>query len=114
MDVPEAARICQSYAMQLVSIESSAEEQYLIQIIEAAKFGTHSSWWTSGSDIEVENKWVWTATGQPVQYTNWASGEPNNFSGIEHYIAIIVEGRTVKWYDFYGINWSVMYAICEK
>jgi hypothetical protein len=99
--------------MQLVSIESSAEEQYLTRIIEAADIGTHNFWWTSGSDVEVENKWVWTATGQPVQYTKWRSGEPNNLKGNEHYIGIRVEGRTVEWLDFPEENWTIIYAICE-
>jgi hypothetical protein len=104
--------------MQLVSIESSAEEQYLTEIIEAAKFGKYNwtHWWTSGSDVEVENKWVWTATGQPVQYTNWDHGEPNNIGRKENYIGISVEGRTVKWFDFPAYSWSgddYIKTICE-
>jgi hypothetical protein len=105
--------------MRLLSIESSAEEQYLTRIIETYNFGKKSEkwdftyWWTSGSDVEVENKWVWTATGQPVQYTNWAPGEPNNVKGNEHYIGIRVEGRTVKWFDFPNWKWTIIYAICE-
>jgi len=119
LNVTEAARFCQSHAMRLVSIESPAEEQYLAQIIEAAKFGKKwekwefTYWWTSGSDVEVENKWVWTTTRQPVRYTNWAPGEPNNVGKWEHFLGIRVEGRTVKWFDFPAENWTVIYAICE-
>ena len=99
--------------MRLLSIESVAEEQYLTQIIEAANFGTVTVWWTSGSDVEVQNNWVWTATGQPVRYTNWAPGEPNNVGTLEHYIGIQVSGSSIKWFDFPEWNWTFIYAICE-
>lgn len=40
-------------------------------------FGRHEYFWIGLSDIEEEGKWVWSS-GEPVVYTNWAEGEPNN------------------------------------
>jgi hypothetical protein len=102
--------------MRLLSIESSAEEEHLAQIIEAADIGTQSGWWTSGSDFKVQDHWVWTATGQPLNYTNWAPGEPNNVGGVEHYIAIVVKGRSITWYDAPAHHWpghDYIKTICE-
>ena len=59
---------------------------------------------------------MWTATGQPVQYTNWERGEPNNVGTLEQYIGIQVEGRTVKWFDYPARNWGgddYIKTICE-
>ena len=33
--------------------------------------------WVGGNDIDAEGQWLWV-TGEPVLYTNWRSGEPNN------------------------------------
>ncbi|XP_060082919.1 perlucin-like [Ylistrum balloti] len=38
--------------------------------------------WTDGSDITEEGKWVWMTSGMPVEnYTNWGSSQPDNGSG---------------------------------
>ena len=57
----------------LVAIGSQAEQNWLV-----ATFGSSERLYIGFNDIAVEGTWVWTS-GDPVTYTNWDSGEPNNF-----------------------------------
>lgn len=52
----------------LVTIESAAENQFL---------PTNQMYWIGLTDQFTEGNYVWV-TGEPVVYTNWNSGEPNN------------------------------------
>ncbi|XP_072389591.1 LOW QUALITY PROTEIN: uncharacterized protein, partial [Diabrotica undecimpunctata] len=70
---------CKSFNMDLVSIESKEENDFLFQSMKSV-LGKSERWtrlWTSGTSLPY-NKWVWMATGNPVVYTNWYPGEPNN------------------------------------
>lgn len=71
----------------LVTINDAAENEWL-----AATFG--DSRWIGFTDEASEGNWVWVS-GEPVTYTSWNSGEPNN-SGNEDYGMIYSNG---KWND---------------
>lgn len=57
----------------LVTINDAAEQSFLNNA-----FGTTQQFWIGLNDIGPEGNYRW-ASGQPVTYTNWGSGEPNNF-----------------------------------
>jgi hypothetical protein len=65
----------ESYAISvgghLVTINNQAEQDWL-----AATF-TGQNLWIGFSDQAAEGTWVWSS-GEPVTYTNWLRGEPNN------------------------------------
>ncbi len=61
----------------LVTITSAAENSFL---------STAGVSWTNMSDAATEGTWVWL-NGEPVTYTNWNAGEPNN-SGNEDYMHV--------------------------
>ena len=78
-----------------------------------------TSFWTSGSDARVEGEWIWTATGQPVSFTNWRPSEPNDLKygpNGEDYL-IMSFAFPGKWNDVpddrkpYGYR---TYTICES
>jgi lectin-like protein len=56
----------------LVAINSAAEEQELLTL-----FGGTEPFWIGLTDQQVEGVFVWT-DGEPLTYSNWAPGEPNN------------------------------------
>ena len=43
--------------------------------------------WLGINDIESEGDWVWE-TGDPVEYTNWCGGEPNNWGWGENCVVM--------------------------
>jgi hypothetical protein len=52
--------------------------------------------WLGGSDAEQEGIWRWI-DGTPITYGTWQVGEPNNQSGVEHALHVVV-GNTI-WND---------------
>jgi hypothetical protein len=62
----------QALGGHLVTINDAAEEAWLMAI-----FGTNNRFWIGFNDAAVEGTWVWSS-GEPVTYTHWWAGEPNN------------------------------------
>jgi hypothetical protein len=62
----------QALGGHLVTINDAAEETWL-----RAVFGEQIRYWIGFSDASVEGIWLWSS-GEPVTYTNWDGGEPND------------------------------------
>jgi len=113
-----ADSFCTSKSMRLVSIETKEENDWLTNEVVSHGYPANSqlenSFWTSGSDAAVEGRWIWTATGQPLNYTNWYPYQPDN-SLNEDYIAFN-DYSNGKWNDRNGTNtiYSYSYTICES
>lgn len=90
-----AKNTCQNWGGHLATISSSSENA-IIQQIAVNKGATV---WIGFSDYQIEGTWTWV-TGEPVTYTNWASGEPNNGGGNEDYGQMYGTGSNIgKWND---------------
>ncbi|MCK4789556.1 MAG: hypothetical protein KAV87_37795 [Desulfobacteraceae bacterium] len=81
----------------LVTINDAAEEAWLRSV-----FGEQTRYWIGFSDAGVEGLWVWSS-GEPVTYTNWDSGEPNNMAPPptgEDYAVLNWYSATGGWNDW--------------
>jgi hypothetical protein len=56
----------------LVTINDREEELWIRD-----NFGSYEYFWTGLNDMDEEGQWKWV-NGEPVTYTNWWPGEPNN------------------------------------
>ena len=61
----------------LVTINDAAENEWISQTFEGHP-------WTGFNDVNVEGTFEWVS-GEPVTYTSWNPGEPNNSGGVEHF-----------------------------
>ncbi|XP_029771515.1 pulmonary surfactant-associated protein D isoform X2 [Suricata suricatta] len=86
-----AQQVCIQAGGQLASPRSAAENAALQQLVtlenKAAFLGI--------TDIKTEGKFIYP-TGEPLVYSNWAPGEPNNNGGAENCVEIFTNG---KWND---------------
>jgi hypothetical protein len=73
----------------LVTINNQAENDFI-----TTTFSGYTDIWIGFTDQAIEGTWVWIS-GETPSYTNWNSGEPNNF-GNEDY-GMIYPGGT--WND---------------
>ena len=70
----------------LATVRNAAENQWMIDTFTL--FGSQNrSFWIGLNDATNEGTFTWTS-GEPVTFTNWASGEPNNL-GNEDYVYVI-------------------------
>jgi len=98
-----AHEYCAGMGAHLVTISNAAENQFV--------FGVSAQTWLGASDEEQEGVWKWI-TGEPMTYTNWAEGEPNNCGQPDcqpEYFAMFFE-NTQQWNDIPALK---LPFICE-
>ncbi len=89
MSWADAEAYAVSLGGHLVTINDAAENDWLI-----ATFG--AEYYIGMNDRAVEGTWVW-ASGEPVTFTGWFAGEPNDYLGED---AAVIENRPpIGWND---------------
>ncbi|XP_066205179.1 pulmonary surfactant-associated protein D [Saccopteryx leptura] len=88
----DAQKICTQAGGQLPSPRSAAENEAVSQLIIAQNRGAA---FLSITDSKTEGKFTYPS-GEPLVYSNWAPGEPNNDRGDEDCVEIFTNG---KWND---------------
>ncbi len=73
----------------LASINSQAEQDWIIQTFNSLGGNTNRNFLIGLNDRQTEGQFVW-ASGEPVTYTNWRPGEPNDAGGDEDCTEIIL------------------------
>ena len=89
-----ARKEAQKLGGYLVCINDADENKFVRDLVK--KHSNTRTYWIGFSDQGSEGRWWWV-NGQPVKYTNWSGGEPNNSGGKEHC-------GEVGWHSFYGWN----------
>jgi len=86
----EAKKHCESLGGYLVTIKSHEEQAFIATLISRGK---KNFYWIGGyCDADRKFRWV---TGEPMTYTNWMAGEPNNHQGRQDKMAIYRLGNPI-------------------
>jgi hypothetical protein len=96
----------------LATITSDSENQFVYDLIKGDNrywvldpAGNNEGPWLGAyqpqGSSDPDGGWTWV-TGEPFSYTNWASGEPNNWEGKEHYLIYLGHGnsQSSSWNDW--------------
>ena len=86
-----ASSICEANGGYLASIGSAEENAFLANIL------TLQSAYIGLSDAESEGTFTWTS-GEPIEYSNWYPGQPNNYLDDQDYVEMLNNGQ---WNDQY-------------
>lgn len=93
----------QNWDAARVACEALGSDHHLATVADAdegqlvATLAGNGQVWIAGSDAGNEGNWVWY-NGEPLSYTNWRSGEPNDGGSGED--CMVLEGdRGGSWDD---------------
>ncbi|MCL2124356.1 MAG: S-layer homology domain-containing protein [Oscillospiraceae bacterium] len=95
----EAKTYCESIGGHLATVASQSEQDFISSQLST---GVKNSYWLGGFRTQGRDfTWV---TGEQMLYTNWASGQPDNFTGRENCLMIYrvtnpLGGEQLKWND---------------
>ncbi len=92
---PQSKKFCEKLGGHLATISSAEENAALYKFITEAGY---SDAYFGFTDEAKEGTFVWV-TGEPVTYTNWHSGEPNNESYGEDYAMFYWKFTDGTWND---------------
>ncbi|XP_075157278.1 lectin subunit alpha-like [Haematobia irritans] len=107
---------CSRRDLQLVEIQSEAENQDLIQLLRKV-FGTSTSLWLGANDqfnadMNTKRPFYWTTSGKTMTFSYWHQGEPNNERNQEHCVHTFSFNPDFRWND---VSCSNQYGfICEE
>ena len=89
-------RCRQSPSYDLVSILSAEENKW---VTETARSFSNNVWWIGLNDRDKEGTFLWS-NDDPVVYTSWASGEPNNGGNWRNEHCVVTNyGGVERWND---------------
>jgi hypothetical protein len=75
-----AQSACAAIGYHLADVEDSAENTSIYAAAQAVRSG--NAWWLGINDLANEGVYTWDG-GSTSTYSNWRSGEPNNFNNNE-------------------------------
>ena len=101
---PQSRDNCLAHGAHLASLSSAAETTLV-------RSGSSTFRWIGLNDLASEGTFVWV-NGDPLAFTNWNGGEPNDDHGGEDCVGILGNG---KWNDFEcGGGGGEFQSICER
>lgn len=89
-----AAEIAKLSGGHLVTITSQEEQNTVYNLISDGSL----YYWGGGYSPKQNGEWEWV-TGEPFEYTNWCSGEPNNTNYTEYYLQFYRDNNQGGWND---------------
>ncbi len=92
-----ARNICHSVGYDLAVVNDAGEDAFLFGELQRRGLGGA---WTGLNDHVAEGRWVWL-DGQPLLYSHWDQGEPNNGGngGEDCGILMTDQNRAGEWDD---------------
>merc|ERR1711879_294909 len=102
-----AQELCWSLGGYLAEIEDQEQETHLDNFL-----GDGRDYWLGLNDLAQEGTFKWAETHQVAEYTNWASGQPDNGHGSEDCVFKFAD--SLKWNDEAcdGHDAQHVYALC--
>lgn len=97
-----AQQSCRSWGGQLASIDSRAEDDFLWAQLQI-------TFWIGVSDRVQEGRML-DGVGEPLGFTNWSAGQPDDFQGRED--CVVKRGPAGAWNDL-PCNSALGY-VCER
>ncbi len=100
-----AQNTCATYGGYLAVVNDAAENTYLSNLL------TIQSAYIGLSDHVLEGSFQWV-NGDPVTYTNWYVGQPNNYNNQQDYVEMLNDGTWNDQYDYSSLEYIMEIPGC--
>ena len=108
----EAVQSCKSWGGRLFEPKTP---QANAEVFKLAKAQGISTYWLGIHDVNNEGNFVYDSDGKAIGWTNWRSGEPNDFNQQEDCVMVSApRAEAGKWNDFCCNSNCVRAFVCEK
>merc|ERR1712080_163376 len=107
----------QEHEAHLVEVRTEAQHIFLSELVSLVD-SEQETWWIGATDQNREGKWYWAHSLEPITYSQWGDGEPDNSGDIYHKqnCAMMNKSQSYNWNDeicrapsFYVCQLSVVY-----
>ncbi|CAB3372990.1 Hypothetical predicted protein [Cloeon dipterum] len=107
-----AMKACCDLGMNLLSLQFDYKFDGVLAAVKE-RYANPGYYWTSGTDSGCESAFGFCAVKRLVrkESKNWQPGQPNNAGGVEHHLAVYINGSSALMADFNG-DTKLRY-ICE-
>ncbi|KAG5865880.1 hypothetical protein JTB14_034857 [Gonioctena quinquepunctata] len=105
----QAKQFCDNIGMELLSIESEAENSRIYTEIREMNKG--DEYWSSGSRLVDGKNWMWMTTGHGLEYSKWATGQPD--SPVDQCLLLAHQKNVGLFWNDRDCNLQTWF-ICEK
>jgi len=112
----QSEHFCRTKGGYLAEITSAEESELVTSVLqqEGARY------WIGLNDLAKRDHWMWQHSLTPMNWSNWASGEPDHKEAPETCVLMSYITSNVhngwKWYDWgcdWTGDWSGPFALCE-
>ncbi|XP_046348595.2 low affinity immunoglobulin epsilon Fc receptor-like [Haliotis rufescens] len=107
---PQASSICGLHSSDLVSIDSSKENEFVKNYAKTRQAHPVSVW-IGANDMMTSGQFLWSDGDRKVTVTDWARGEPNNHNGGENCVELEIRNGFM-WND--ALCRDRKHFICEQ
>ena len=109
MTQPQAKEFCEANGLGLVKISNEMDQTRIADYLNTiADKENEMAFWIGLSDQVLENHFVWEDGSPLLSYSNWATGQPDDWENGEDCVQVWTSAR--KWIDV-KCN-SYRYALC--
>ena len=98
----EAKEACEVAGGHLATINSVEEQDFIQGLIKSTK---RENLWLGGTYSISNGTWNWV-DGTPLEYTNWDTAQPDNYTGDEYYIRIKNRDKTYADWEAFDGKWN--------
>ena len=105
-------QFCENQSGRLAVINSEKTQKDIEAYLDKVDPEGDNYFWIGLTDISHEGNFAWI-TDEPVNYTNWLEGEPNNLGNNEHFAQLWIKvDHQRRWNDEVN-NDGVAFALCQ-
>lgn len=112
-----ARSICQNYGMEILTLETKSEANYVLEICKShgQLFATSTHIGGIAAGAKSQDKWFWVTTGEKINYNiKWLDGEPNNLHNGEGMCLSIMKKPDGFYFNDVRCNFEEQRFICEQ